>query len=91
MGNNMAGLRDRLFETLDALKDPKNPMALDRAKAIGEVAQTMINLAKVEVDMVRVSDGRAVGGAFFDVPGESREVPKIGEAPPRRLGIATAK
>jgi hypothetical protein len=78
--NKIGDLRDHLFETLEALKDPDKPMDLDRARAISEVAQTMINLAKVEVEMVRVSDGRPVpGGPFFDIPGESRELPRIAE------------
>jgi hypothetical protein len=74
--NTIKDLRDHLFETLEALKDKDNPMALDRAHAVSEVARTMINLAKVEVDMVRACDGRAVDGAFFSVAEESRELPE---------------
>lgn len=73
--NKISDLRDHLFETLEALKDKDKPMDLDRARAISGVAQTMINLAKVEVDMVRAVDGRGIEGAFFSVPGESREPP----------------
>lgn len=54
-------LRERLGETLDALLDKSNPMDLDRAKAVAEVAQTMINVAKVEIDYARVTGGAGTG------------------------------
>ena len=75
--NKLSDLRDHLFETLESLKDPEKPMDLERARAVSEVAQTMINLAKVEVDMVRAVDGRGIEGVFFSVEGESRELPRI--------------
>jgi hypothetical protein len=63
--NKMTDLRNHLFETLEALKDEEKPMDLARAKAISEVAQTIINSAKVEIEFMEV-----VGGVeeveFFD-------------------------
>lgn len=50
---NIDALRDHLFATLAALRDPEKPMDIDRAKAVSEVAQTIINTAKVEVDFMR--------------------------------------
>jgi hypothetical protein len=47
--NKLSDLRDHLFETLEALKDPDKPMDIARAKAIAGVAQTIINSATVEV------------------------------------------
>jgi hypothetical protein len=84
--NKIADLRDHLFETIEALKDPDKPMDLDRARAISTVAQTIINAAKIEVDMVKAVGGDAPN--FFNVTPESRELPKLAEAPSRRLGIA---
>lgn len=76
--NKLSDLRDHLFEVIEGLKDAEKPMALDRAKAICDVGQTLINVAKVEVDLVRAMDGRAPGRlAFFDISEESREVPRI--------------
>jgi len=83
--NKISDLRDHLFETLEALKDPDKPMDVARAKAITEVAQTIINTAKVEVDLVKAIGGDAPGGGFFNLPQESREVPKIGAAPVRQI------
>lgn len=57
-------LREHLFDTLRALKDKNNPMELDRAKAIAEVAQTIVNSAKVEVDFMKVT-GEAKGSGFL--------------------------
>ena len=47
--NKIDDLRNHLFETLEALKDDEKPMEVDRAKAICDVAQTIINSAKVEL------------------------------------------
>lgn len=52
---NIDKLREHLFDTLEKLKDPDNPMEIERAKAISEVAQTIVNTAKVEVDHMRYS------------------------------------
>lgn len=54
MTNTIENLREHLFFTLEALRDPKNPMEIDRAKAIADVAQTIINSAKAEVDAARI-------------------------------------
>ena len=82
--NKINDLRDHLFETLESLKDPDKPMDLERARAISQVAQNLINLAKVEVDLVRAVGGRAPGGSFFNLPEEeSRDLPKrLTEAKP---------
>lgn len=55
MKNKIEDLRNHLFATLEALQDEEKPMDLDRAKVIAEVAQTVINSAKVEVDFAKVT------------------------------------
>jgi hypothetical protein len=78
--NNLDKLREHLFATLDALRDPTNPMDLERAKAIGEVAQTVINTAKVEVDHLRLVGGE--GKSAFLSGGEAApalDVPPLPE------------
>lgn len=70
--NKINDLRDHLFETLEGLKDKS--MDLDRARAISEVAQVIINSAKVEVDLVKAVSGSAAGSAFFNLPEERREL-----------------
>lgn len=65
MKNKISDLRNHLFETLEALKDEEKPMELARAKAISEVAQTIINSAKVEIKFMEVS-GEMETTDFFD-------------------------
>lgn len=77
MKNKLSDLRDHLFETLEQLKDADNPMDLDRAKAVSEVAQTIINSAKVEVDFLRVT-GQSRGSGFLEqtpTPGSAPQLP----------------
>lgn len=50
-------LREHLFATLQGLKD--GSIDIDRAKAISDVAQTIINSAKVEVEAARLVEGTA--------------------------------
>lgn len=64
MKNKMVDLRNHLFAALEGLADTENPMDLDRAKAISDVAQTIINSAKVEVDAYRVA-GRPDAPSFL--------------------------
>jgi len=81
--NKVSDLRDHLFETLEALKDPENPMDLERARTISDVAQVIINSAKVEVDLVKAISASAPAGGFFNLPSEeSRELPRIGAGKP---------
>jgi len=74
--NKIEDLRDHLFETIEALKDQDKPMELDRAKAISDVAQTIINSAKVEVEMLKATGGSSGSGFIPDRPRPA----------PRRLG-----
>lgn len=73
--NKINDLRDHLFETIEALKDTEKPMELARAHMISEVAQTIINSAKVEIELVKAVSGAHPGSAFFDHPEESRQLP----------------
>lgn len=59
-------LRDSLFATLEALQDKNNPMDIERAKAVCDVSQVIINAAKVEVDFARVNG--SVDSKFFHKP-----------------------
>jgi len=61
MKNKMEDLRNHLFATIEALSDEDKPMDIDRAKAISDVAQTIINSAKVEVDFLNKIGGNGTG------------------------------
>lgn len=68
--NKMADLRDHLFQALERLNDTSATnemhmgMELDRSKAIAEVAQVVVNSAKVEVEYIKATD-REKGSAFL--------------------------
>ncbi len=77
MKNRIEDLRNHLFETLEGLKDKDDPMPLDRAKAIADTAQTIINSAKVEVDFLRVVGATEGSGFIPEQPRKTRAL--IGE------------
>jgi hypothetical protein len=66
-------LRATLFETLQALKDKEQPMEIERALAMKEVAQVIVNSAKVEVEHMRISGGS--GSGFIPVQSVDRKQP----------------
>lgn len=63
--NKVNDLRDHLFATLEALQDKKDPMEVARAEAIAQVAQVIVNSAKVEVDFMKVTDRSFTGSDYF--------------------------
>lgn len=70
--NTIETLREHLFFTLEGLRDKNAPMDIERAKAVCEVAQTIINSAKVEVDAMRISG--ATGNSNFLAVGSPKTV-----------------
>lgn len=89
--NKIADLRDHLFETIEALKDTENPMEIQRARAISEVAATIIDSARAEIELVRAVGGSGPGSNFFNLPEESRDLPKIEDKGRRPLGLAAGR
>jgi hypothetical protein len=83
--NKISDLRDHLFAALEGLSDEEKPMDVERARAISDVAQTIINSAKVEIDLLRVVSGSTPGTDFLQHTPESRELPVIPERPRPQL------
>jgi hypothetical protein len=88
--NGITDLRNHLFEVMEQLKDDEKPMDLARAKVVCEVAQTIINSAKVEVDFLNAIDS-SESTEFFELDRiEKRrslaQVRPAAEPPQRRLG-----
>ena len=75
MKNKIDDLRNHLFATIEALQDEDDPMDLDRARAISDVAQTIINSAKVEVDFLRAT-GRIQASRFLEGGRELEALPE---------------
>lgn len=59
--NKISDLRDHLFEVIEQLKDRDQPMDLDRARAVADVAQVIVNSAKVEVEHMKVTGADGTG------------------------------
>lgn len=54
--NKITDLRDHLFEAIEMLKDEESNMTVEKAEAIAQLGQTIINSAKLEIDYIKVSD-----------------------------------
>jgi len=61
MKNKIEDLRNHLFATIEGLLDEDKPLDIDRAKAVCEVGQVIINSAKVEVDFINKVGGKGTG------------------------------
>jgi hypothetical protein len=57
----ISDLRSHLFGALRGLSDKQNPLDIERAKAIAEVAQVVVNSAKVEVEHMKLAGGKGSG------------------------------
>lgn len=66
MSNDIDALRTHLFDALQGLKDGTVP--IEKAKAISDVAQTIINTAKVEVDYAKATGHK--GSTFLEKPAQ---------------------
>ena len=68
-------VRSELMETLRALRDRTNPMDVDRARAVAQVAGVLVDTARVEVDYIKATGGD--GGGFFADAGAAQDRPAI--------------
>ena len=68
MKNKIEDLRNHLFAAIEGIMDEEKPLELDKAKAVAELAQVIINSAKVEVDFMTKIGGK---GTNF-IPSEDR-------------------
>lgn len=58
MKNKLEDLRNHLFATIEGLLDKDEPMDTKRAAAVADVAQVIIESAKVEVRALELLGGR---------------------------------
>jgi hypothetical protein len=65
MKNKITDLRNHLFATIEGLMDEENPMDIDRAKAVAEVASVIVQSAKIEVDFIRATGGEMPASNFL--------------------------
>lgn len=53
MSNDIHALRTHLFAEIAALRKGKSGATVERAKAVSDIAQTIINSAKLELEFMR--------------------------------------
>ena len=80
MKNKIEDLRNHLFAALEGLRDKDAPLDIERAKAISNVANSIIESAKVELKYIDLVGGKG-SGFIVDDPALSHSAP-----PPRQLG-----
>lgn len=78
MKNKIEDLRNHLFATIEGLLDIDNPMDVDRARVVGDVAKVLVESAKVEVQFIKVTGGNGTGFIPEMVEGNGQK--KIGRA-----------
>lgn len=72
MSHTIEDLRTRLFAALDGLADKKEPMEIERAKAIADVARVIVDSAKAEIQLVHATGAKHASTDF--IPLESGAV-----------------
>lgn len=70
MSNNISTVRLHLLDTLADLRNRENPMEVERARAVADVARVLVDSAKVEVDFIKASGAT---GSDFMQPDEGHE------------------
>lgn len=76
MKNKITDLRNHLFEVIEALKEGDESMTIERAMAIKDVAQVIVNSAKVEVDFAKATGSVSNGSGFIPLE-DSDTIKKI--------------
>lgn len=74
MTRTISDLREKLFETIDALNDQQKPLDVARAHAVVKVAEAIIESAKVEVKALELHGAGTRGTGFLGV--DAAEDPK---------------
>jgi hypothetical protein len=71
MSKTIDDLRAVLFDTLAAAKD--GSLDIERIRAINDVAQTLVNTAKAEIDYLKVTG--SAGSQFMNTATDTRLLP----------------
>lgn len=71
--NTIATVRQHLLDTLADLRNREQPMEVDRARAVADVARVLVDSAKVEVDYLKAVGGNSA--SFLDGDKPEEELP----------------
>ena len=81
MSQNINDLRKTLFETLQGVKD--GTVSVEKAKAVSDLSQNIINTAKVEIDYLKA--GGKVTSEFIEVS----QLKQVGDTGPQPVVTRT--
>jgi len=73
MKNKISDLRNHLFSVLEELTDPDSTYDIAKAKVVADVAQVIINSAKVENDYIKIIGG-SHGTGFIEDRNEVKQI-----------------
>lgn len=80
MQNKIDDLRNHLFAALEGLADKEEPMELERARAIADVARVIVDSAKAETAFLQAT-GRREGTGFIRLTAEAPPAPATEQVP----------
>lgn len=73
MSRTINDLRTHLFDAIEGLK--AGSLDLDKARAIADIGQTVINSAKVEVDYLKATGNTQGSGFLGQLPAPGQQTP----------------
>ena len=73
MKNKINDLRNHLFSVLEELTDPDSTYDIAKAKVVADVAQVIINSAKIENDYIKIIGG-SHGTGFIEDRNEVKQI-----------------
>ena len=85
--NDLTEVRAILFDTIRAVRNKTEPMPLDRARTIGDLAGKLIDTAKVEIGYLSVVDDASPTG-FIPTPDKPATLPN-GQPLPQGMTVST--
>ena len=74
MKNKISDLRNHLFSVLEELTDPESTYDIAKAKIVADVAQVIINSAKVENDYIKIIRGTHGSGFIEEARGDVKKL-----------------
>lgn len=77
MKNKISDLRNHLFSVLEELTDPDSTYDIAKAKVVADVAQVIINSAKIENDYIKIIGG--THGSGFIEEGRMENIKTLNE------------
>jgi len=77
MKNKINDLRNHLFAVLEELTDSESTYDIAKAKVVADIAQVVVNSAKIENDYIRIT-GASHGTGFIEE--QRSEIKKLSES-----------